>query len=121
MVRKIATVAVYVEDQEAAERFWTEKLGFEVSKKLPMGPKAYWIELGPKGAESYITLFPKFMMPDWNERKPSLVFETDDIQKTYEELKAKGVDIDPPKEMGFGIFTQFRDIDGNEFGLRQHK
>jgi predicted enzyme related to lactoylglutathione lyase len=47
--------------------------------------------------------------------------QTDDIRKTYAELKAKGVDIDEPKELGFGIFTQFRDVDGNEFGLREDK
>ena len=33
----IATVAVYVEDQEEAERFWTEKAGFVVHRDQPVG------------------------------------------------------------------------------------
>jgi lactoylglutathione lyase len=122
MFNKIATVTIYVDNQEASEKFWTEKLGFVVVKKLPMDPNAHWMELAPReGAESCVTLFPKSMMPDSNQQKLGIVFQTDDIHKTYAELKEKGVDIDEPKEMGFGIFTQFRDIDGNEFGLRQHK
>jgi lactoylglutathione lyase len=121
MVRKIATVTVYVDNQEESEKFWTEKMGFEIRRKAPMGPNAHWIELAPKGAESCITIFPKAMMPNANQLKVGIVFETDDIENTYRDLKARGVDIDEPKEMGFGIFTQFRDIDGNEFGLRQEK
>lgn len=30
MITKMATVAVYVEDQQGAKVFWTEKVGFEV-------------------------------------------------------------------------------------------
>jgi lactoylglutathione lyase len=116
-----ATVTVYVDNQEASEKFWVEKLGFEVKMKVPMGPNAHWIELRPPGAESCITIFPKSMMPNWTQIKVGIVFQTDDLDKTYQELKAKGVDIDEPKDLGFGRFTQFRDIDGNEFGLREHE
>ncbi|WAH38881.1 VOC family protein [Alicyclobacillus dauci] len=121
MFNKIATVTVYVDDQEASEKFWVEKIGFEVQKKIPMGPNAHWIELSPPGAVSCITLYPKSMMEGWNQIKVGVVFQTNDIQNTYSELRAKGVNIDEPKELGFGIFTSFRDIDGNEFGLREHK
>jgi catechol 2,3-dioxygenase-like lactoylglutathione lyase family enzyme len=41
---KIATVAVYVENQQDALRFWTEKVGFVVHRTQPMGPEASWIE-----------------------------------------------------------------------------
>lgn len=33
MIKQLATVGIYVEDQSAAEKFWTEKLGFEVKNK----------------------------------------------------------------------------------------
>ncbi len=33
----IAPMAVYIEDQEEAERFWTEKVGFVVQRDQPMG------------------------------------------------------------------------------------
>lgn len=121
MFSKIATVTVYVDDQEKSEKFWVDKLGFVIQKKLPMGPGAWWMELSPPGAVSCITLYPKAMMEGWQSIKLGIVFQTDDIDRAYADLKARGVDIDEPKEMGFGIFTQFRDIDGNEFGLREHK
>jgi lactoylglutathione lyase len=50
MIKQIATVAVYVEDQEKALKFWTEKVGFEVYRNDPMGPGGNWIEVGPKDA-----------------------------------------------------------------------
>jgi lactoylglutathione lyase len=31
------------------------------------------------------------MMPNWRELKPSIVFACDDFEKTYMELKSKGI------------------------------
>jgi hypothetical protein len=50
MIQKIATAAVYVEDQQKSVRFWTEQVGFVVHQELSMGPDARWIEVGPAGA-----------------------------------------------------------------------
>lgn len=36
MITKIATVAVYVDDQQKAKTFWTEKAGFELIRETPM-------------------------------------------------------------------------------------
>lgn len=119
MIKKIATQAVYVEDQQKALTFWTEQVGFEVRANHPMGPNAFWIEVAPQGAESCLVLYPKSMMNDWAERKPSIVFETDDIDKTYEQLKANGVNIEEPMDLPFSRFTKFYDLDGNWFGLKQ--
>ena len=48
--------------------------------------------------------------------------ETADIQKTYEELKAKGVEFtSPPKEQFYGIEATFKDAAGNWFSLTQPK
>ncbi len=40
MIGPIKTVSVFVEDQERAVAFYVEKLGFEVRRRLPMGPSA---------------------------------------------------------------------------------
>ena len=43
-------------------------------------------------------------------------FETDDCKKTYEELKAKGVEfVSPPRQQFYGIEAVFKD--GSEIGL----
>lgn len=119
MIEKIATAAVYVDDQQEAVKFWTEQVGFEVHRDKPMGPQASWIEVGPPGAESCLVIYPKSMMEDWVERKPSIVFECDDVQRTYEEMRERGVQFtQPPQEMPWGPFAVFVDPEGNWFGLR---
>ena len=103
MIEKIATAAIYVTDQEAANRFWEEQVGFEIRRDLSMGAKARWLELAPPGAESCIVIYPKSMMEDWAERKPSLVFECDDISKTHKSMSERGVEFShEPKENALG-------------------
>jgi predicted enzyme related to lactoylglutathione lyase len=50
----------------------------------------------------------------------NIVFDTDEIQKTYAELSEKGVEFTTePKMESWGWWAQFKDPDGNEFGLGQ--
>jgi lactoylglutathione lyase len=117
---KIATVAVYVENQDGALAFWTDKVGFVLHRRRPMGPNASWMEIGMPGAESCLVLYPKSMMQDWAERKPSVVFECADIQLQYEELTSRGVRFTQlPTPMPWGPFAIFVDTEGNWFGLRE--
>jgi lactoylglutathione lyase len=44
MIRKIATAAVYVDDQEKALDFWTKQVGFKVRLEKPLG----LMKTGPK-------------------------------------------------------------------------
>lgn len=119
MITKIATAAVYVEDQQKAKTFWTEKVGFEVIRETPMGPGGSWLEVGPKGAETALVLYPKAMMKGWEQMKPSIVFVCDDIQATYEKMKANGVQFESePKQMQWGTFATFLDEDGNSYVLK---
>ncbi|CAH0120892.1 hypothetical protein PAE9249_03416 [Paenibacillus sp. CECT 9249] len=119
MIRSIATVAVYVEDQQKAKEFWTKRAGFDVVAEFPMGPNAVWLEVAPKGAQSRLVIYPKSMMKDWNQRKASIVFECDDVGQAYETMKAAGVEFaDEPKQMQWGTYATFKDSDGNEFLLK---
>ena len=119
MIKRIATQAVYVTDQKQAEQFWTEKVGFEVVAKRDMRNGFYWLEVKPKGAESCLVLYPKFLMKDAAERRSSIVFECDDVDQTYEELKGQGVEVgNPPEQMMWGKFSSFKDPDGNEFAIK---
>jgi predicted enzyme related to lactoylglutathione lyase len=120
MIQKIATAAVYVEDQQQALSFWTEQVGFEVRREMPMGPDARWIEVGPAGATSCLVLYPRSMMGDWAQRKPSIVFECASLQQTFEELRGRGVRFtQEPTAMPWGPFAIFEDTDGNWYGLRE--
>lgn len=119
MIKQIATVAVYVEDQQKAKEFWTEQVGFEVRVEQPMGPGATWLEVAPAGAASALVIYPKAMMPNAGELKPSIVFVCDDIQGTYEQMKGRGVHFpEPPQKMGWGTFARFQDPEGHEYLLK---
>ena len=49
-----------------------------------------------------------------------LFFSTDDAQKTYEELKGRGVEFtQEPTEQPYGIDAGFRDSSGNHFRMTQ--
>ena len=119
MIKHIGTVGVYVEDQERALRFWTEQIGFEERRKIPMGNGMFWLEVAPKGAQSALVLYPKKLMTNWNELKPSIVLQCDDIDAMYAHLKENDVVIAKELEqMPWGKFASFLDADGNEFGIR---
>jgi predicted enzyme related to lactoylglutathione lyase len=120
MISGIATAAVYVAYQDEAVQFWTTQVGFEVRRSRPMTATARWIEVGPPGGQSSLVLYPREMMDDWEQRRPSLVFECDDIERTYQEMARRGVAFpERPREMAWGKFAIFRDPDGNEYGLRE--
>jgi lactoylglutathione lyase len=119
MIKRIATVGVYVDNQEKAKQFWTEMVGFVVHAERQMGPEATWLEVGPEGAQSCLVIYPKAMMTNWSELKPSIVFDCEDIEGTYERLKANGVHfLEPLNKMAWGTFARFADLDGNEFLLK---
>ncbi len=118
MIGPIKTVGIYVEDQEKALDFWTRQVGFVVRRSMPMGPKARWVEVSPPDAQTSLVLYPKAMMPDWAQLKPSLVFTCPDVEAACKQLAANGVRIPmPATPMPWGTFAKFADPDGNEFGL----
>jgi lactoylglutathione lyase len=118
MIRNIKTVAIYVEEQDRALAFYTEKLDFKVYLDQPRGPKMRWVEVAPPDAQSHLVIFPRTMMPDWEQKKPSVVLACDDADATFRELSKRGVIFtDPPKRMPFGTFGVFVDADGNQLAI----
>ncbi len=104
MITQIATIGIYVDNQEESLRFWTEKMGFEVRANHPMGPQTNWIEVAPKGAQYCLVLYPKSLMLNWRELKPSIVFLRDDVENTFDALKSKGVNfVEGLKKMAWAL------------------
>ena len=122
MIRRVKFVSIPVKDQDKALAFYTEKLGFAIQTDQPMGPGQRWIELGIPGAETDVVLF----SPEGHEDRiggfMNLSFSSDNVEKTYDELKAKGVEFTkPPKKEPWGTFAMFKDPDGNQFVLSTPK
>jgi catechol 2,3-dioxygenase-like lactoylglutathione lyase family enzyme len=117
MIRGIDIVSIPVGDQNAALKFYTEKLGFKVATDQYFGDgKQRWIELLIPGAESRLALF----TPEGHENRiggfQPVTFRCDDVFVTADALKSRGVKLacEPKKEV-WGTMAKFRDPDGNEF------
>jgi catechol 2,3-dioxygenase-like lactoylglutathione lyase family enzyme len=117
MIRGVKIVSIPVKDQDAALKFYTEKLGFKVATDQEMGPgQQRWIELMIPGADTRLALF----TPEGHESRvggfQAMTFWTDDVFATAEQLKKKGVTLaaEPKKEI-WGTMAKFKDPDGNEF------
>lgn len=118
MIKGIKFTSVPCKDQDRALAFYTEALGFAVATDQPFGGGQRWIELRIPGAETKLVLF----TPPGHESRVgefmAMSFWTDDVQRTYEELRAKGVDfVQPPKTEPWGTSAIFKDSEGNQFVL----
>lgn len=118
MIAKLKFAGIPVKDQERALAFYRDKLGFKVATDQPMGPGQRWIELRIGGSETRVVLF----TPEGHEDRVGTFFngsfEADDVQKTFDELKAKGVEfVKEPKTEVWGTSAIFRDSEGNQFVL----
>jgi predicted enzyme related to lactoylglutathione lyase len=136
MIQKLSHTTIYVLDQERAKRFYTEKLGFEVRQDAQVpGVPMRWLTVGPKGQPDLqlvlmdVKSCEAMMDPESARMLRQLVergamgagvFQTADIAKTFEELKAKGVAVhQPPTERPYGIEAVIADDSGNWFSLTQ--
>jgi predicted enzyme related to lactoylglutathione lyase len=114
----IKTVGVYVSDQARAVEFYTKRLGFTVRRELPMGANGKWVEVSPPDGQTCLVLYPRSLMPQWEQLKATVVFHCPDVEDTCNWLRAAGVTITAqPKKMPWGTFAMFADPDGNVFGL----
>jgi catechol 2,3-dioxygenase-like lactoylglutathione lyase family enzyme len=122
MAWHISIVPVAVTNQDAALRFYTEKLGFELRADASFGEGFRWIEVAPPGGQTSLVLMGAFGMPDAPKPGSSqgIGFNTDDIQSLYQELSGRGVEFtEAPNPQPWGTQAQFKDLDGNGFVVVQ--
>ena len=126
MITKVGTVSVFVEDQDRAKAFYTEKLGMDLRADNEMfpGADARWLAVAPPGAETEIVLY-KFD-DNWEHyrstfgQSQSLTLQCADIDQTYRIYTERGVEFFAPPETQFwGRFAMFRDSEGNSLILVQ--
>lgn len=115
MIRSIKFASVPVLDQDRALDFYINTLGFLLVTDQPMGSGQRWIEVRPPRGETGLALF---TAPGQESRVGTfagLSFECDDVQKTYAELTAKGVEFaKPPKAESWGVMAIMKDSEGNQ-------
>jgi predicted enzyme related to lactoylglutathione lyase len=123
MITTVRSVGIYAGDQDRAKQFFTETLGFELIQDMPMGMEAgapRWIEVAPPDRHVILVLYTPDDQKDRIGTFSNVLFNCDDIQQTYEELRAKGVEFtEAPTQQFWGWWAVFKDPDGNTYGLGQ--
>lgn len=117
---------LYVNNQDEAVKFWTEKLGFTVIGEEDSSQGMRWIEVAPKNsAQTSIVLHDKQfianMEPELNLGTPSLMFYSDDVEKLYSDLANKNVTLGEMVNLPSGKIFNFADDEGNYFAVMEKK
>ena len=130
MIKDLNHVTILVKEYDEALRFYTEVLGLEKRMDAQFGP-ARWVTVAPKGKSNLEIVLQKPEASMHGEtgakamegrigQNTTWVFGTDDCHKTYDELRAKGVQFtSPPSEQPWGVQAVFQDLYGNSFALVQ--
>lgn len=126
MINNISKITLYVENQEESKKFWIEKLNFVVKFEQEMGPSMKWIEVAPSNdSTTTFVLYNKNMMktqnPKTNVEHPSIILSTKDIEKAYDEMKNNSVEVGDLMSMPYGKMFSFKDLDNNDYLLREDK
>src|SRR5256886_17620360 len=134
MITRMSHVQVWGKDQQEALEFYRDKLGFEVDIDAKIGDDFRWLTMRIPTQPGFeiILMEPKAGMMLDEESAAQLrslvdkgvlgggVFEADDIYKTYDELKARGVGFQgAPTVQSSGTATVMKDNSGNCFSLGQ--
>ncbi len=133
MLKSINISSIFVLDQDEALDFYVGKLGLEVSNDMDLGFMR-WLTVRVPGDPGRDILLEKPGPPAMDEATAEQVrdlvtkgatgfsagFTTDDCQKTYETLLARGVEFtQEPTEHFYGIDVGLRDPFGNHIRIVQ--
>lgn len=117
MIDAVATVCIFVNDQDKAKAFYTGVLGFELRQDSPMG-ESRWLAVAPKGARTEVILYK--MDQNWEHyrqvmgKSQAITFNVTGIQALRADLKEKGVRItQEPDPQPWGTYMMILDQDDN--------
>jgi catechol 2,3-dioxygenase-like lactoylglutathione lyase family enzyme len=126
---RIGLTGIFVDDQDKAERFYTQVLDLQVKTNAPYSATERWLTVvspeEPDGVELVLHLTDEparaFRRASREAGRPMLSLRTDDCRRDAERLKAKGVVfVREPARMDYGgMDAVFDDTCGNLLNLHQ--
>lgn len=133
MIDRLSHVTLWVTDQDVAYDFYVNKLGFEVrTDNTDLGFR--WLTVAPPNQKALeivlMLLTPNPMMSEETVSTlrglleagalASGVLTVDDCHRTYETLKARGVEFSSgPQQRPYGVEAILKDPFGNWFSMTQ--
>ena len=125
---KIKVTSIYVDNQDKALRFYTEVLGLAKKADFSNGPFR-WLTVAasdePNGLELQLALnddpaAKAYQQAMFQQHKPALMFQTDDVKADYERIKARGGEFAmPPPTVTGATIAQVNDTCGNLIQISQ--
>jgi serine phosphatase RsbU (regulator of sigma subunit)/predicted enzyme related to lactoylglutathione lyase len=144
---RLHCVNIYVRDQDRSLRFYLDQLGSRLAFDARLQSGDRWVAVAPPDGSAILSLVvpkPKSQEAKFIGRSTQVVFVTEDVAAKFHEWSKRGVKFQytprlrrikydpktqaPPsptpsvllgKEAPIwgGVYTRFRDVDGNSFGL----
>ena len=126
-------VNVFVRDQDRSLRFYVDQLGFHVAFDARLQSGERWVAVAPPDGTAVLTLVAP--EPDSKEykligRPTGIILVTEDVIAQYYEWRRRGVlfgftprlrrvrrESEDESTVWGGVFTRFKDLDGNSFSL----
>jgi len=125
--KRIAHIALVVQDYDDAINFYTKKLNFNLIEDTRLSDSKRWVLVAPPGANECCLLLAK--AADDNQRaaignqtggRVFLFLYTDDFNQDYTQMQERGIRfVRPPKEEAYGTVAVFEDLYGNLWDLLQ--
>ena len=133
---RIAYALLWVHDQDAALAFYADKVGWEVRADVTLAELGdfRWLTVGPPGQPDVAVVLNAIPGPPVVDAQTAeqlrnlmakgfagtVLLTSDDVQASYEELTARGVEfVEPPEGHPYGVDSAFRDPSGNLVRLMQ--
>ncbi len=109
---------ISVSDINTSVKWYSEKLGCEVNKKVTQDPA--WRQLILPNISTVIQIG-LYQSQKVGTGSGVLTLVVKDIESARNDLIAKGVTVSPISDVGQGVsLAFFNDLDGNQLGLRQN-
>jgi lactoylglutathione lyase len=127
MISAVSLTRVFVNDQQVALEFYTEKLGLQKIQDEPYDEGTRWITVSPVGAKIRILLEKaeqdhEKTQVGRSDEGPVMVLGTNDVLAAYEELRKRGVRFTgEPYRSPWGFGVVLLDQDGTPIYLLQEE
>ena len=131
---KIRVTSIFVQDQESALKFYTEKLGFVKKTDIPLGNGDRWLTVVSKEEQDGTELLLEPLSGNhfgpaktyqealFEAGIPCTQFNVENVQEEYERLINLGVKFSvEPTDIGTAIFAIFNDTCGNNIQIVEIK
>ncbi len=125
MAQRLVQITLVVDDYDKAIAFYIEKLDFTLIEDTILSETKRWVIIAPPGSKECCLLLAKAANEEQRSRignqtggRVFLFLHTDNFQRDFENLKAKGVSIiRGPIVEPYGTVAVFADLYGNLWDL----